>query len=1331
MRYKKTKPIVRLLSRLSAVFHTKWARIAVIFLLLAAPIGLFVAKEMRVAAVPCPCNLLPANPTPQGTDTHVNGLEVGFKFRPSINGYITGVRFFKTNASMSGTHTGSLWDSAGNRIATATFGTETSSGWQDVSFSSPVAVTAGTLYTASTFMANGVYAYTQNYYTSPVTNFPLTAPANNTPQAGDATDQRGQGVANLSGTSVYPTNSFNAANYWVDVAFTAEPDGDPPIVTATVPASNATSVDASKTITATFDMYMDSSTLTTSTFLVKDPSNNSVPGTVSYDLATKTASFRPSTAMTLNTTYTATIEGGSGTTAKSMDGVALAADYTWSFTTFATDPCPCSLKDRAALEGSVTADDTGTLELGTKFVPQTNGYINAIRFYKPIIATETTHTGNIWSSTGTNLATVTFSGESEYGWQEAKLSSPLAVNQGQLYVVSYGTTAAIYVAVSGGLNSNIANSALIAYANNSSQNAATGSGNNNGVFSTTAGNYPNTGSSTGSYYGVDVVFSPNSGTLPPLSPTVVQPKNNAYGIKRDQTMTAAFARALNGTTVSGSTVRLLDKDGNQVAGTAAYDAEGHQVSFDPASSLTYGEKYQMVLSSSIADTNGATLGTDYTWSFTVGSQLLSDPATGPGGPILVVTSTTNKYSTYYAEILRTEGLNYFDTRDLSTVTTDILNGYDTVVMAEMSLSQAQADMFSSWVTAGGNLAAMRPDKKLASLLGLTDASSTRNNQYMLVDTASGPGTGIVNETIQFKGTADNYTLNGATAVANLYSDASTSTSNPAATTRSVGSNGGTAMAFTYDLAKSVIAQHQGNQAWAGQDRDGSGMARTNDLFFGARTGDIQPDWVDLNKLHIPQADEQQRLLANMLTSSTKDKKPLPRFWYLPGGHKAAVVMAGDDHGLGNDGTERVLNNWLNESATNCSVLDWECVRASHYVYQTAALTNARAVQYNRLGHEVGVHVSNGGSCNNYSSFSNLSTLYTNQINSWRGKYTGVPNQRTMRFHCYIWSDWDSQPRVQIANGIRYGMEYVAYPSSWVNGRAPMLTGSGMNMRLTDANGDMLDSHQGVTNLENTAVNGTAINALFDNAVGSAGYYGIFGTHYDMSDTYHQTVYAAAKARNIPIISADEALTWLDGRGSSTFSSFAGADGQFSFTLNAAEGAIGLKAMLPLEDASGTLDTLKLGGTDVTKQTQTVKGVAYAVFDANPGTYTATYTDYSPTFPSPNPGSGGSSGNSGSSTDNAGTTPNKKTTKKNTALFNESPSDVDVITGQNEEQKSEPTTPNPTPPTAREKELIQNDGNRKSSQIGFWIAGFVLVVLVGGLLWFIIAKRRRRRNQPQW
>ena len=135
------------------------------------------------------------------------------------------------------------------------------------------------------------------------------------------------------------------------------------------------------------------------------------------------------------------------------------------------------------------------------------------------------------------------------------------------------------------------------------------------------------------------------------------------------------------------------------------------------------------------------------------------------------------------------------------------------------LTAAQVTLLTNWVTAGGNLIALRPDKQLAGLLGLTDAGTALSNAYLLVNTAAAPGAGIVNQTIQFHGTADRYTLNaGTTSIATLYSNATTATTNPAVTRRVVGS--GTAVAFTYDLARSVVYTRQGNPAWSGQERDG-------------------------------------------------------------------------------------------------------------------------------------------------------------------------------------------------------------------------------------------------------------------------------------------------------------------------------------------------------------------------------------------------------------------------------------------------------------------------------------------------------------------------------
>ena len=86
----------------------------------------------------------------------------------------------------------------------------------------------------------------------------------------------------------------------------------------------------------------------------------------------------------------------------------------------------------------------------------------------------------------------------------------------------------------------------------------------------------------------------------------------------------------------------------------------------------------------------------------------------------------------------------------------------------------------------------------------------------------------------------------------------------------------------------------------------------------------------------------------------RDRKPLPRFWYLPRDEKAAVIMTGDDHADG--GTAGRWEQYKAQSAPGCSVIDWECVRGTSYVYAHSPLTNAQAVGYNNDGFEVALHV---------------------------------------------------------------------------------------------------------------------------------------------------------------------------------------------------------------------------------------------------------------------------------------------------------------------------------------------------------------------------------------
>jgi len=136
-------------------------------------------------------------------------LELGVKFRSSVPGLVKGIRFYK-RVQQTGTHTGTLWTSTGTLLATGTFTGETESGWQEMYFSQPVLIQPNVTYVASYYAPNGHYAFNEGYFTATgYTNGPLTAL-----QSGFD----GPNGLYLRGGG-FPTDTFNASNYWVDVLF--------------------------------------------------------------------------------------------------------------------------------------------------------------------------------------------------------------------------------------------------------------------------------------------------------------------------------------------------------------------------------------------------------------------------------------------------------------------------------------------------------------------------------------------------------------------------------------------------------------------------------------------------------------------------------------------------------------------------------------------------------------------------------------------------------------------------------------------------------------------------------------------------------------------------------------------------------------------------------------------------------------------------------------------------------------------------------------------------------------------------------------------------------
>ena len=107
-------------------------------------------------------------------DSDTRAVELGVKIRSNVDGLITGVRFYKDSRN-TGTHVGRLWSSSGQLLAQATFTNETASGWQQVSFATPVAIKANTVYVVSYHAPVGRYSADFGYFQTADTNGPLRA----------------------------------------------------------------------------------------------------------------------------------------------------------------------------------------------------------------------------------------------------------------------------------------------------------------------------------------------------------------------------------------------------------------------------------------------------------------------------------------------------------------------------------------------------------------------------------------------------------------------------------------------------------------------------------------------------------------------------------------------------------------------------------------------------------------------------------------------------------------------------------------------------------------------------------------------------------------------------------------------------------------------------------------------------------------------------------------------------------------------------------------------------------------------------------------------------
>ena len=233
-----------------------------------------------------------------------------------------------------------------------------------------------------------------------------------------------------------------------------------------------------------------------------------------------------------------------------------------------------------------------------KFTSSSAGQITALKFYRSASDTGTDLV-DLWSSTGTKLASATFTNTTATGWQTVNLAQPVPISANTTYVASYHTNGA-YVATDNFFTSAVTSGQLTA------PSSASVSG-GNGVYSfggtSTTGIFPTSTWNASNYY-ADVVFTSSTGGTdrPPVA-------------VNDSGFTTTQNTALN---ILGSTLLANDSDpdgdpltitgvSGGLNGTASFNAQNNTATFTPTTGYTGPASFTYAISDGRGGTASASV----------------------------------------------------------------------------------------------------------------------------------------------------------------------------------------------------------------------------------------------------------------------------------------------------------------------------------------------------------------------------------------------------------------------------------------------------------------------------------------------------------------------------------------------------------------------------------------------------------------------------------------------------------------------------------------------------------------------------------------------------
>jgi hypothetical protein len=416
----------------------------------------------------------------------------------------------------------------------------------------------------------------------------------------------------------------------------------------------------------------------------------------------------------------------------------------------------------------------------------------------------------------------------------------------------------------------------------------------------------------------------------------------------------------------------------------------------------------------------------------------------------------NAYGRYVGELLRAEGLNWYQIEDLEGQDVDHLSSFGLIILTRCYARPSEIAALLEYARHGGRLVVFRPSIRLGQALGLHPRFTAQKKGYVLVDGSHPVGGGLCDQSIQFHGVAEHWDIpegSPLSAAAWLQSERDAHSDAPALVVGPCRS--GQIAVFAYDLPATVAAIRQGDPSLANTLSSGKdGTYRPSEQFT---------DHLDTACAHIPQADVHTALLSSTIDQLIE--YPMPRLWFYPNPYQRSVLIVTSD------------DDWSQVSEFE-ALMDAVEARGGHitfYVVPGTNISREMVSAWEKRGHVFSVHpdfrslVGAPANLLDYGmdeQYLFLPDMLQTSVQDYHEQFGRPVN--TIRQHALRWCGYIDAAKTLEELGVKMELNYY----SILPYAASHMTGSGRPVKLVDESGRILDVFQQATVLSEDTTIGT-------------------------------------------------------------------------------------------------------------------------------------------------------------------------------------------------------------------------------------------------------------------